>query len=372
MKKHTKVLVLLLAALLLFCGCENDTPAGSGTEGSGAVNSSAAPADLTEVRVAVLNGTTGFGIAPLDQKLKTQGSGKLNAKIDYYADATLISPLLISGSVDVAAVPTNLAAVLYNKTEGKVQVLGINTLGVLYVLDTGVGLNALGGLSDFAGKTVCVPGSGTNPEYVLRAILKKKGLEDKVTVDTSNASPDALAAAVLSDKAPALALLPEPKVSVTRYKYLLSYRMVDHAYHSEVCLDVSEEWKEAFGCDLVQGCFVVRKEFAEQHPQAVKAFAEEYTAAFTASTEDEKIDAVIAAGLLPGTLFETPVAYTELSAEEYKKENYRNLLSRCNLVSQFGEEIRTPLLTYWQALYDIIPSAVGGKMPDTNIFYGLQ
>ena len=364
MKNLIRISALIFSLLLLFSSCGGHsivigTPDSSATE----------TVDTTKARIAVLNGPTGFGMAPLSYQIETDPSSraaKIISTIDYLEDATLISPRLINGEVDIAAVPTNLAAVLYNKTGGEVQVLGLNTLGVLYVLDTGMGTAEHIGLTDLAGQTVSVPGTGTNPEYVLRAILKKKGLLDKVKIDDSNASPDALGAAVLSNKAQ-YALLPEPKISVTQYKYLSAHKNMDAAYHCDIFLDISKEWKDAFGCDLVQGCFVVRKKFAEEHTQVVKAFIEEYVKA-CGLTEKEKLNAITGIGLLPDNLFETPLAYTTQTAEEYKKQSYRNLLAKCNLVAQFGEEIKKPLKTYWQALYDIIPSSVGGKMPDDGIF----
>ena len=129
-----KLLSLSLAFLLLFsfCACTS-----GGEQEETLEHNDTAPADFTEIRIAVLNGTTGFGIAPLYNDIQNGIDHNMNAKIDFYADATLVAPLVIGGSVDIAAVPTNLAATLYNKTQGGIEVLAVNTLGVLYLIENG-------------------------------------------------------------------------------------------------------------------------------------------------------------------------------------------------------------------------------------------
>ena len=186
-----KLLALTLAILILFSFASCNGGESENTVGHEATT----PADFTEIRVAVLNGTTGFGIAPLYCDIQNGIHHNMNAKIDFYADATLVAPLVIGGSVDVAAVPTNLAATLYNKTKGGIEVLAVNTLGVLYLIENGSSVKSL---SDLEGKTVYLPGSGSNPEFVLRTLLELSGLADKVALDFTYATPDELTAAIAS------------------------------------------------------------------------------------------------------------------------------------------------------------------------------
>ena len=150
-----KLLSLTLAIILLFslCACTN-----GGESEETLAHEDTAPADFTEIRIAVLNGTTGFGIAPLYNDIQNGIDHNMNARIDFYADATLVAPLVIGGSVDIAAVPTNLAATLYNKTGGGIEVLAVNTLGVLYLIENGESVKTL---ADLAGKTVHLPGRCT-------------------------------------------------------------------------------------------------------------------------------------------------------------------------------------------------------------------
>ncbi len=296
-----------------------------------------APADDTAIRVAVLNGTTGFGIAPLYNDIQN-GNSSINAEIDFYSDASLVAPLVIGGSVDVAAVPTNLASVLYNKTQGAVEVLAVNTLGVLYLIENGDAVNSL---SDLEGKTVYLPGSGSNPEYVLKALLKLTGLEDKVTLDYTYATPDELTAALTSGKA-ALGVIPEPKVTAAMTKNP----------ELRVSLDLSSEWKNLTGSDLVQGCIIARKEFLEAHPVAVENFLKAYENSVNSlnSDTDAGAKAVVAAG----------IANNEALV--------KNALPRCNITYLVGEEMEKALNEFWKALFEQVPSSVGGAIPDEKIF----
>ncbi len=296
-----------------------------------------APADDTAIRVAVLNGTTGFGIAPLYNDIQN-GNSSINAEIDFYSDASLVAPLVIGGSVDIAAVPTNLASVLYNKTQGAVEVLAVNTLGVLYLIENGDAVNSL---SDLEGKTVYLPGSGSNPEYVLKALLKLTGLEDKVTLDYTYATPDELTAALASGKA-ALGVIPEPKVTAAMTKNP----------ELRVSLDLSSEWKNLTGSDLVQGCIIARKEFLEAHPVAVENFLKAYENSVNSlnSDTDAGAKAVVAAG----------IANNEALV--------KNALPRCNITYLVGEEMEKALNEFWKALFEQVPSSVGGAIPDEKIF----
>ncbi len=330
-----KLLSLTLALLLLFsfCACTN-----GGEQEETLEHNDTAPADFTEIRIAVLNGTTGFGIAPLYNDTQSGIDHNMNAKIDFYADATLVAPLVIGGSVDIAAVPTNLAATLYNKTQGGIEVLAVNTLGVLYLIENG---DTVKSLADLEGKTVYLPGSGSNPEYVLKTLLELSGLADKVTLDYTYATPDELTAALASGKA-SLGVLPEPKVTAAMTKNTAL----------KVAVDFSKEWKSLTGTELVQGCLIARKAFIKEHPIAVENFLMAYEASVHTlnSDPDAGAAAVVAAGIAANEAL------------------VKNALPRCNITYLVGDEMKTGLTEFWGALFAQVPTSIGGKMPDEGIF----
>ena len=329
-----KLITLSLALLFLFAfaSCTG------GESESTVYDEATAPADFAEIRVAVLNGTTGFGIAPLYCDIQNGIHHNMNAKIDFYADATLVAPLVIGGSVDIAAVPTNLAATLYNKTQGGIEVLAVNTLGVLYLIENG---DSVKSLADLEGKTVYLPGSGSNPEYVLKTLIELSGLTDKVTFDYTYATPDELTAALASGKA-SLGVLPEPKVTAAMTKNS----------SLKVAIDFTNEWKDLTGTELVQGCIIARKAFIEDHPVAVENFLKAYEISVsTLNSDAEKAAAdVVTAGIAA-------------NAELVKKA-----LPRCNITFLTGKEMKAALNEFWSALYNCTPASVGGSLPDDKIF----
>lgn len=317
MKKKIRIITLVLAVLI---AAASMTLAACRKE------------DTAELRVAVLNGTTGWGAAPLISRVKS-GESKLNAKIETYTDASLVSPLIINGDADIAAVPTNLAAVLYNKTGGGVRVLAVNTLGVLYLIEDG---STVSSLSDLAGKTVYLPGQGSNPEFILRALVDGAGVEN-VTFDYTYSSPDELATALATGKA-ALGVLPEPKVTaVTSKKETL-----------RVALDFTEEWKKQTSAPLVQGCIIVREDFLKEHTALVEKFLEEYknSVEYVNSNPDEAAALIAEAGLA-GNAAAAKAA-----------------LPRCNITYLDGDRMRAALNGFWEALFRINPKSTGGKLPD--------
>jgi len=330
-----KIISFILSLILLFslCSCQN-----GGKSEETIPHEDTTPADYTEIRVAVLNGTTGFGIAPLFCDIKNGKELNFSAKIDFYADATLVAPLVIGGSVDIAAVPTNLAAVLYNKTKGAIEVLAVNTLGVLYLIENGESVKSL---ADLEGKTVYLPGSGSNPEYVLKTLLELSGLSDKVTLDYTYATPDELTAALASGKA-GIGVIPEPKVTAATTKNS-SLR---------IALDFSKEWKALTGTELVQGCLIGRKEFIDAHPVAVANFLKAYEGSVNTlnSNAEAAAEAVVEAGI---------------AANE---SLVKNALPRCNITYLVGDGMKSSLNEFWGALFAQVPSSIGGAIPDEKIF----
>ena len=194
-----------------------------------------------DIRVSVLNGTTGFGAAKLMNDAQN-GDAALNYSFKVETDASVINAALINGEVDIAALPTNAASVLYNKTQGGIKVIALNTRGVLYVVENGTSVQSL---SDLAGKKVYCPAQ--NPEFIFHAVCQKAGVEN-VTIDTTYAQPAALMSAVASSTEGMVAVLPEPIVSVAMSKNP----------NLRVALNITDEWTGAVGSDsLVQGCIVV-------------------------------------------------------------------------------------------------------------------
>lgn len=285
------------------------------------------------VNIGVLKGPTGMSAAWLmDQNDQKLSSNEYNFTVAGTPDA--ITGQLINGDMDIAALPTNAISALYNKTEGKISVLGVNALGVLYILENG---NSINSVSDLAGKTVLASGKGSTAEYVLNYILEKNGVIAEIVWAAEHSEAATLALKGDYD----IVMLPEPFVTNVTAK--------SDAFR--VALDLTEEWEALGNGELTMGGIAVRTAFLEEHPDAVKAFVDEYgkSVAFTNSQPED------AAKL---------IAKYEIAAEEVAK----NAIPRCNIVWLHGKDYKAVLENFLGVVYDANPAGIGGKMPGDDFY----
>ena len=318
MKKFLAIMLAL--ALLLAVGCEK--PAGN---------------EKTTVRIGVLNGPTGMGAAKLmaDNEAGTTAN---QYAFELFGSPTDLPGLLIKGELDMAAVPTNMAALVYQKSGKNVKLLALNTLGVLYLLEKG---DTVHSIKDLEGKTVATAGQASTPEYAMKFLLEKNGTQADLRFYGSHAEVVTQGVAGKED----LLLLPEPQVSVLLAK--------DAGFR--VALDINTAWDEAVAGSSVfsMGCLVVRKAFAEEHPEAVKAFLTEYAASVAYVNEHPQEGAALIA--------------------QYKiienKTIVEAAIPNCHMVCVTGEEMKTKTAPYLEILYGFDPTAVGGQLPDEEFYY---
>ena len=289
------------------------------------------------VNVSVLNGTTGFGAAKLIDNARN-GNSAHDYRFTVESDASIITAGLLNGSIDIAALPTNAAANLYNKSGGQIKIVAVNTLGVLYLMTNSEKLT-VESLADLEGKTVYVPAQ--NPAFIFEAICKSQGVN--VTIDTAYAQPADLRTALVSG-AVDIAVLPEPMVTIAKSA---NDKLV-------TALDLTEEWESAYGENtLMQGCIVVRTEWAEANPKILDDFLEEYEASviYTVKNPDEAAELIVSTGVFTGS---AAVA--------------ANAIPNCNIVYIDGEEMATSLDVFFEKLYAVKPQALGNKLPDSGIY----
>ncbi len=343
--------VLALAAALLVsltaCGKEQETQ----PETEEPVQE--APATL---RVGALKGPTAMGLVELMKASDLVSAGEevpqaydnLPDAVDSYtftlaAAATELAPQLVKGDLDIACVPANLAATLYQQTEGEVVTLGINTLGVLYIVENG---NAVQSLADLEGKTMVASGKDSTPEYALRYLLEENGVDPDtgVVIDWKNEHSECVSA--LASGAATIALLPQPFVTVAESKMP----------ELRTALDLTEQWDALDnGSALITGVVVARRDVVEAHPQAVERFLEQYAA----SVDWVNVNTADAAALIG--------EYGIVDAAVAEKA-----LPACNIVCITGSEMKEKLSGYLQVLCDASADSVGGAMPGDEFYYGAE
>ena len=347
MKKLTAVIlsVLLLVCAAVIASCKKADQPDTATD-SAATSADTTAADTeakeeapSEVRVITLMGPTGMGMSKLISDSK-ENKTSLKYKFEIASAPDQVSAQVIKGDFDIAAVPVNLSAVLYTKTEGAVKAVGVNTLGVLYMLENG---NTVNSVADLKGKTVYATGQGATPEYALRYILTKNGIDPDKDVTIEYLGEHAELAAQMTSGSVTLGMLPEPNVT----SVMLNNKDV------RIALDLNKEWKDVSGSDMVMGCIIVSSKFAEEHPQALAEFLNEYKASvdYVTANVDEASTLIEAAGIVP------------------KAAIAKNALPNCNIVLLTGEEMKTALGGMLNVLYEANPKSVGGKMPDEGFWY---
>ena len=291
------------------------------------------------IRVAALKGPTAMGMI----KLMDDESGNPRYEFTIAGAADEITPAIIQGNIDIACVPANLASVLYNKTEGGVEVLAVNTLGVLYIVENGE--PTIASVADLKGRTIYASGKGATPEYALNYLLTQNGIdpENDVTIEWKTEHAECLTA-LMNDPGSA-AMLPQPFVTTAQTKN----------ENVNVVLDMNQAWSELNnGSALITGVVIARTGFAKQFPAAVDSFLDSY------GKSVEYVSANVAdAAQLIGKYDIVPAAVAEKALPE------------CNIVFISGAEMKEKLSGYLAVLFDSAAAAVGGALPGDDFYYGV-
>ena len=365
MKKRISILLASVMALSLFTGCFKQTPPPA----------EPSPAPLPEVvepetpetpeepeaveatpvvNFAALSGPTGVGAAQMlnlygftaEQGVEILPAGSPIA-INYSIAASNdeITPALINGSLDIAAIATNLAANLNAKTEGGIQVLGINTLGVLYILEKG---DTVHEMSDLRGKTLYAPSNtkGANPEHILNHLLSESDI-DPSEVNIEWLTPQEITVKMTTEDA-GICMLPVPAATAVLVK--------DAGVREAISL--SEAWEDIEGSPLPMGCIVARTKFVEEHPETVERFMEVYEQSLSfvndESNRSEAAELVAQLGITPNAAIAA------------------RAIPQCNLTFVTGEEMKDTLEAYYRILFKNNPDSIGGSMPYDDFYYGVD
>ena len=295
----------------------------------------------TSVRIGSLKGPTSIGLVELMERAEyDETENNYTFTMEVAADTLLTQ--MVQKELDIALVPANVASVLYNKTEGQIVVIDINTLGVLYMV---TGDESITDIQDLKGKTIYLTGKGTTPDYVLQYVLEENGISlNDVTVEYKSEATEV--AAVLKTDATAIGLLPQPFVTAA---------MVQNE-NLKIAFDMNEEWNELQGEDgsmMVTGVTVVRKEFLEENEEAVISFLQDHKN--SAEYVNNNIEAAATLVVKTGIIEKEPIA--------------QKAIPNCNITFIDGEEMQKALSGYLSVLYEKDAKAVGGTLPGEDFYY---
>lgn len=298
------------------------------------------PKNPITAKIVAMKGPTGIGMVRVMNEIISL-SDYVNTTFEIMTSTDTVVAGLLDKSISIAAVPTNLAAVLYNKTEGDIQILAVHTLGVLHILDK---TGTIKSMKDLKGKTITAAGQGSLPQYVLEFLLKENGITPGVDVEiVYKAEQSEVATLLLSGQAD-IVMLPEPFVSTVMNKD----NTIVHA------IDLNDEWiKKAPGITLSMGCLVAQKSFIEENPVEIETFLELYKESIEWVLEEpyNAAELIVSSGIIDDAVV----------AEK--------AIPNCNIVYIDAVDAMVSLDSFFQFLYDNNPASVGGKLPDNGIYY---
>lgn len=332
------VLIVCFAFVMISCSNQVENNVTPVEEETSVVEETPVVEEKPVLNIATLKGPTGMGMVQLMENDALEVSA-IDYTFDIVGAPDQLVGKVVQGQVDIAAVPSNLAAVLNVKTEGKVQLLGVNTLGVLYVLQNG---DEVSSLDDLKGQKIVASGQGATPEYVINYLLDQKGLSDDITVEY--AAEHAEASAMIASGKADYALLPQPFVTST----LLANQELS------IAVDLTKAWEEVTeGAVLPMGAVIVNKAFAEENPDVVAKFMEEYKASvdFVNAQPQEAGLLIEKHGILPKAALATKA------------------IPNCNITLLTAQESKDDLMKFYEILKASNPKSIGGQLPEDAFFY---
>lgn len=290
-------------------------------------------------RVGSLKGPTSMGLVSFMNEAETEDDEDVQFTFEMMAAADEVSAGFTSGDLDIALVPANIASILYNKTEGKVQVIDVNTLGVLYIVTAD---ESIAGVADLKGKTIYSTGKGQTPEYVLNYLLEANGIsQDDVIVEFKSEATEVVS--VLAQDESAIGILPQPFATAA---------CKQNENLKEVC-DLTREWDKTGKGTLVTGVTIAKKDYIDANPEVIEEFLDEHEDSIEFAEEDtaKTAELVAAAGIVE----KAPIAEAAIP--------------KCNLKYLDGEEMKTALGGYLEVLMEQNPESIGGSLPGDDFYY---
>ena len=306
-----------------------------------------------EITIAVPDGGPALGMSYLMKNYATIGNTQVTYKIVDGANG--IKSAVMSGEADVAIMPTNMAAILYNNGI-EIQVVGTNSYGLLYMLSNTVA-PADFTLDSLKGQVLHTVGQGGTPEIVLKKVLEGAGIE-YVEDDTAVTGKVAIKYHAegttiiggLKQGTIHFAVLGEPAVSTAIQKV---------GGNLNIVCDLQEKWKTAANTEASypQTSLVAKKSLIASDPTLIKLIAQ-YTVDCAHALETEDAAPYIA----------------ELKAREATVPDTFGAagVARTNITPAFGDTAKADIVAYFNILKDFKPQLIGGKLPDDGFYYSVS
>ncbi|MCL2858013.1 MAG: PhnD/SsuA/transferrin family substrate-binding protein [Oscillospiraceae bacterium] len=350
MQTKKLLLIMLIALSLVLAACAGTqpappTPVAPAQEQPQAEEPQAEETVVERIGVNVggLYGPTGIALVGMADQAR-RGEARHDYNVTFVASPDIIQGRILSGELDIAAMPTNLAAMLYNRTEGEITMVAMSRLSVLHIVQaTGEGVEEINSIEDLRGRTLHTHGQGTTQEHVLNFLLRQAGLDPETDLEIVFQPEHAAVVAHMLDGRADVGMLPQP--------FVTTIAMQNPEFVP--VLSINDEWQSATGgVELAMSCIVVRTDFLERNPQAVLDFLQDFAASaqFAMDSLEQAAELVGEFGIIPEPVALRAIPYTNIS-------------------SVTGQEMKTAVQAYLMVLYEQNPASVGGTLPDEGFFF---
>lgn len=337
----TLIIVIILSMSLT--GCKPNDEVKSTTSATIGEVQTPEPKDVITANITTLKGPTGMGMVRMLFEVNSF-SDYMQVEFNIVSAPDVITAGLINGEIDIAAVPTNLAAVLYNKTDGEIVLLGVNTLGVLHIVTNNN--ETITSVEDLRGKTIVTSGQGSTPEYILNYILEENGLVPGTDVTIEYLGEHSEVAAYLKTGKADIVMLPEPFVTIATIG----------SDEFTQALDITKEWNKIAGDDsqLMMGCLVARKEIAENYNEEMMTLmmTNYESAEWVNDSPEDAAALIVQKEILPSEAIAI------------------NAIPTSNITFLFAQDIKDQLTNYYKILFASNPASVGGAIPGDDFYFG--
>ncbi|MBN2851976.1 MAG: ABC transporter substrate-binding protein [Clostridia bacterium] len=345
MKKNLPfILIAILLLSVAFTGCNKNNQSGETNNPTmSSIPSNTPTKEVTTAVIAGLKGPTSMGMIRMFAEVNSL-SEFVKVEFNVYSAPDVITAGLLNGEIDIAAIPTNLAATLYNKTEGDIVLLGVNTLGVLNILTSDK--VSITSMADLKGKKIIASGKGSTPEYILNYLLEMNGLDPSKDVEIEYKTEHSEVASMILSGEADIVLLPQPFVTTV----IMQNPTIKNA------VDMTEEWNKAAGDDstLMMGCLVTTREFAEKYESEL------------VSLMILNLESAEWVNQYPSDAAPFIVQYDVLPSVEVAEK----AIPDSNITFIFAQKAKDQLNGFFKILYDYNPQSIGGELPKDDFYFG--
>jgi NitT/TauT family transport system substrate-binding protein len=301
-----------------------------------------------KVNTIRLVGTIGPLSVPLAYMVenKVLSSVAENTTLTIWANPIQLQAIVSGGQGDFISLPTNSASTFYNKGIS-LKLLDASIWNILYLITDDQSINSLTDLKD---QRVMIPYQGAVPDAMFRYVCQAQGVNPDADINIYYAPDPVQASQFLLSGQDRYVLLSEPSATAV----ILNGQ--SRGLNFRRALNMKTEWEKTSGNQTstpVAGTIVLGD--MKDNSAVVNTFMNEYKKAVDWMLANPQEAGQVGARVLAEQGFTAGVLTDSLKNIDWKVVSAR--------------EARTDLESFFNALAEVSPDYIGGKLPDAGFYY---